>query len=492
MQIDRRTFLSTAAAALAPSPISPAPSLVQAGSRLSGSAIRSDLDLLRQAFETVHPGLARYLAPGGFADRVERVKRWAGKGRSSAELFVALTRLTAAIRCGHTYLNPNNQRRSIEEALFSGRDRVPFTFRWFDGRMIVTGLRRSGIPIARGSEILAIDGVPVAELLRTMFPLTRADGSNDGKRLAQLGGTATDRYAAFDVFRPLLFEVRSDGMVRVSVRPFRGDRRTIDLPALTQTELQAALQERGDARSWTFSMDAARVGILTMPDWVTYRSTWDWQGYLDEIMDRLIDERARGLVIDLRGNEGGTECGWHILDRLIAREFALPQYAYRTRYRTLPKPLNKALDTWDPNFRDWGSAASGPDSDGFYILKREQDMAGSIEPRGGRFAGKVALLVDAACSSATFQFAYAIQQGGVATLIGEPTGGNRRGINGGAYFFVRLPETGLEVDLPIIGSFPPTPQPDAGVLPNLRVMPTVTDIAEGRDPTMAVAISTVR
>jgi hypothetical protein len=490
MHLDRRTFMG-AAAAIAAAPACPLPAVAQGRDLVTGSAIRADLDLLRRAFETVHPGLTRYLPAGGFADRIRQAQQWSGSGRSTAELFVALARLTSAVKCGHTYPNPNNQQRTIEDALLSRRDRVPFTFRWFDGRMIVTGERKAGLRLAPGTEVLSIDGVPVRELFRAMLPLTRADGRSEGKRIAQLGITADERYPAFDVYRPLLFPVRSDGMVRVSARPFRGALSTLDLPALTEAELQASRKGRSDAQSWTFAMQPEGVGLLTMPDWVTYRSKWDWKGYLDGILDRLIDERARGLVIDLRGNEGGTECGWHILERLLVRDFPLPPYIYKTRYRTLPADLHKPLDTWDPTFRDWGAAASGPDADGFYLVKREQDMAGVLRPRGRRFTGKLVVLVDAACSSATFQFARAIELSGVATLVGEPTGGNRRGINGGAYFFVRLPETGLEVDLPIIGSFPPTRQADTGVAPGVKISPTISDIADGRDRALEASIALV-
>lgn len=486
MQMDRRTFV-TAAAAIAATPAWPRQLPARLGNLFPPSAIHADLDLLRRAFETVHPGLTRYLPPGGFAERTEAMKKWAGKGRTSAELFIALSRLTAAVRCGHTYPNPNNQREEVEQELFGARDRVPFTFRWLDGRLIVTGARTGNLSLRPGSEILSIDGTPAPELFRAMLPLTRADGQSDGKRMAQLGITGAERYPAFDVFRPLLFPARAGGIVRVSAKPYCGERQKLDLPALTEAELQAARQGRSGAKSWTFAMRGG-VGILTMPDWVTYRSKWDWKSYLDGVLDRLIDERARGLVIDLRGNEGGTECGWHILERLIASDLELPRYVYRTRYRSLPVDLHQPLDTWDRNFRHWGAAATGPDIEGFYLLRREQDMSGSLRPRGRRFAGKIAVLVDAACSSATFQFARAIRERGIATLIGEPTGGNRRGINGGAYFFVRLPETGLEVDLPIIGSFPTSPQPDAGVLPDIQISPTIADIAVGRDPAMAAAL----
>ena len=101
------------------------------------------------------------------------------------------------------------------------------------------------------------------------------------------------------------------------------------------------------------------------------------------------------------------------------------------------------------------------------------------------------MLVDGVCSSATFQFARLVKAGRLGTLVGEPTGGNLRGINGGAFFFVRLPESRLEIDLPLIGYFPPGSPPDAGLLPDVPAAPTRASIAAGADPGMAAALNLV-
>lgn len=63
--------------------------------------------------------------------------------------------------------------------------------------------------------------------------------------------------------------------------------------------------------------------------------------------------------------------------------------------------------------------------------------------------------------STTFTFAQLVQHERLGRLIGEPTGGNRCGINSGAFFNIRLPGSKLEVDLPLIGTFPGVEQPDA-------------------------------
>ena len=98
------------------------------------------------------------------------------------------------------------------------------------------------------------------------------------------------------------------------------------------------------------------------------------------------------------------------------------------------------------------------------------------------------MLIDATNSSATFQFAENIQRHHLGTLIGQPTGGSQRGINGGAFFFVRLPHSGIEMDLPLIGTFPPSPAPDAGIAPDILIKPTTSDVASGQDDALEAAL----
>jgi C-terminal processing protease CtpA/Prc len=110
-----------------------------------------------------------------------------------------------------------------------------------------------------------------------------------------------------------------------------------------------------------------------------------------------------------------------------------------------------------------------------------------IQPAGRRFKRRVAVLCNASNSSATFGFDQTCKDNGLATLVGRTSGGNRRGINAGAFFFLQLPASRLEVDLPLIASFPATSQPDAAIEPDIAVAMTVRDTATGRDPQMRAA-----
>lgn len=191
-----------------------------------------------------------------------------------------------------------------------------------------------------------------------------------------------------------------------------------------------------------------------------------------------------------------------LIERTADREVGNGPLRRFTRYRTLPDGLRPHLSTWDWSFADWGDKAV-PDRNGFFRLTRYDDDAEGdrIRPRGRRFAGKLVVLIDAANSSATFQFAKTVRDNRLGTLVGRTTGGNRRGINGGAFFFATLPNSGIEFDLPLIASFPgdaPPPDgatipfpgvPDAGVEPDVAVAPRVEDIVRGADPDLDAALA---
>ena len=160
------------------------------------------------------------------------------------------------------------------------------------------------------------------------------------------------------------------------------------------------------------------------------------------------------------------------------------------RYRRVPDELRPVLRTWDKSFYDWGDRAIKRD-DRFYDLLPEKTEASVIAPTGKRYRGKVGVLIGPTNSSATFNFAQLVQRERLGVLVGEPTGGNRRGINGGAFFNVRLPASKLEVDLPLIGSFPAVAQLDAGLTPDVREPITSDALALGRDDAMTQALALV-
>jgi hypothetical protein len=455
--------------------------------------IQADIDVLQHAYETLHPGLYRYNTPQTMRGHFATLRAALDGRRTLTETYLALSEFAAKVRCGHTYANFYNQPESIRSALFEGHNRVPFEFRWLGGRMFVTRDLTGRRLLPRGSEILAINGVEPSHILARLLPIARADGGNDAKRVAQLEVQGDDRYETFDVFLPLYFpQIQTEQ--RLTLRTPRGAVRTHVVQALSDAQRQSFRRLKPNDPTGGFALRFERnTAVLTMPSWVFYDSDWDWKAFLRRSFEEMERAHATALVIDLRGNEGGVDVGDAILPHLIDAPLTLFDPPRLVRYRRVPDELAPMLDTWDKSFKDWGDDAQPYDAR-FFRLRDEQHSIGPrrIEPALPRFRGRVFVLIGATNSSATFQFAQQVQVAGVATLVGQTTGGNQRGINGGAFFFLRLPHTRIEMDLPLIARFPDGEPPDAGIAPDIRVTPTPQDIAAGTDVEMAAVRAALR
>jgi hypothetical protein len=484
---------------------------VDPSERIASAGLASDLVLLRRALEAIHPGLYRYNTREQMAAHFATLEAAFGRDLTRQEAFLALSQFTAKIRCGHTFPNPHNQSEAVAAELFARQDKLPFYFRWIDGRMIVTRDFTEDKRLKPGAEILAIDGWPARTVLERLLTIARADGSNDAKRVSLLEVTGSERFETFDIYFPRFFPQKSRAFELDVRSPSGGAETSITAVALSYEARLAAYKareeapENGDQPLWRLAYLPDGTAYLPMATWVAYKTKWDWAKFIDDTFDTLVERNVPNLVFDLRGNEGGSGVGEKILARLIEKEIPVSLNQRFVRYIKTPPDLDGVLDTWDPSFRDWNKDAVGPldladrnpglppgTTDGFYFLRSEDpssspDTTEMMQPRGRRYQGRVFVLTDASNSSATFYFAQMVKTHKLGTLVGQPTGGNQRGINGGAFFFVRLPKTGLEVDLPIIGTYPrrgSAARDDAGIVPDVLVLSTVEEIAGGVDAEM--------
>ncbi len=359
---------------------------------LSVAATQSDIRLLRHAYGTLHPGLWRYATPRRSAAAFDALADAAQAPMTQARFYLALSRCLATIRCGHSYANFYNQKKPVQAALFDTPTRLPLAFLWLGQDMIVTGDPfRTGI--AAGSRILAIDGRATPEILTGLMTVARADGHNDAKRRRLMSVQGEDGYESFDIFHALMFGGRT--RYDLVVEAPDGRRRTARVDAVTldqrREQLAIADADRDDGPIWTIER-RGRAAVLTMNGWGLYNSKWDWRGWLNDAVDRLVAEKVPALIVDIRRNEGGEDCGDVLVARLIRQRLVSDPARRLVRYRTLPADLRPYCDTWDRAFDTLGVNAL-PYDDRFFELADAERGATVIEPFGTRYDGRLRVLI---------------------------------------------------------------------------------------------------
>lgn len=455
---------------------------------LPPEALKTDYQIVEDAYRTLHPALTRYRSAEEIDEAFAQLEEDFGRDLGPRGAFLALSRFTAAIQCGHTYANFFNQSEDVQKVLFEGRDKLPLTFALLGRRMVVTH-SATGDGLKAGDRIRAINGVPVGDILDALLAHTKGDGARDDARLYDLQVTGSGRYEPFDIYFPLLFPPIDDFY---ALELANGD--TVDVRAVTAETRAFRLKALGvdiDASpddKWAFRFLEDGTAYLKAGSFVTWKMSLDWRAFMDDAFQEMRAAGTRALILDMRGNSGGDNAVlMALLSHIASVPFTAPVQEERLAFDVVPERLRPHLGTWDPSFYDWRDKVTPRDGGGF-VLAGEQGVAAGVPINPDAFSGKVVMLVDRAASSAVFTMARMLKESGRATLVGEETGGNQRGITGGAILFLTLPGTGLEVDIPLIGYYPTGDQPDAGIEPDIDASRTLSDIRTGSDSMLEKAI----
>lgn len=455
----------------------------EAAAKLTPEHAARELRILERAFRDLHPGLYRYQDEAGLAAVFDQARRDLAGGGTVGDMYLAATRLSASVRCGHTWTNPLNQSPAVQ-AMLADLPVLPVHLRVLQGRWLVVA---SADPaIARHDEILAVDGRSVAELTAGLMPYLRADGASDGKRQAQL--THDEQGGALDRLLPLLHPPGPAGH-RLRLRAPDGRERELNVAAPRRAARDATLAAAGHGAedlAWRLEI-RGDTAVMTLPTFAFWNSDFDGRAWLREAFAQLDREGVARLVLDLRQNEGGDSAlGRALMSHLLDRPYTAPAGRVLSAYERAPYALARFLDTWDFDFFDrTGRVQRG--ADGAWVVD-EAARPPTIKPGAPRFAGPLLALVGPRMSSAGFLLARDLQATGRARLVGEATGGNRRGLNGGELAWLTLPHSGVAVDIPLLATVH-AGEPDAPVLPDVPAPATVEDVIAGKDTALEAALA---
>lgn len=441
--------------------------------------LAEDLGVLRRAYSELHPGLLRYNSEAKMNGHYKALEAAWGHDQTLREAYLALSEFLAQIKCGHTYANFFNQDDKVAAELFDKADRVPFLFRWIDGKMVVTRDCSPDRTFPKGTEIVAINDVSSKDILAKLLTYARADGNNMAKRVSYLELIGEGKYEAFDVLFSLAYQPDPVAMSFKVRLPDEKAAKMVTANGIAASARGETVSEDPASPAWTWEKVRADIAVVKMPTWAMYNRKWDWKSWLNRTLDEV--SSVPNLVFDLRGNEGGDSVGDEILKRLVRKPVASEQFKRYTKYRRVPDDLRPYVSTWDKSFYDWGEAARPSENGLFRMTMYDDDQGSVVKPEGLPYRGQVYVLVGPANSSATFEFSSQVKALRLGTLVGQTTGGSQRGINGGAFLFLTLPNSKLEADIPLIAQFYDAVKPDGGVKPDIAVKVTVRDIARGRD-----------
>jgi len=470
---------------------------------LSPEQMQKDISYMEAVFKNIHPGFYRYNTEEQLESYLSELKDKCSKPLTEKTFFVLLSKFTAKIKCGHTFLSPYNANEKVAARIFPDKF-FPFYFKIIDDKIIVTHNLSENDRIKRGDEIISINGYASKGIIDSLLFVSRTDGNNGlAKQYDNLNLTpqTSDGKALFDIFFPLFFPLTSNEY-SVSVKTSDGNSINTKVNSLLLKERnELFVNGFGEIPSyestWKFSELDSGIAYLKMGTFAFWDRAFDstYKFYLDSIFKVINDKKISNLILDIRGNEGGSDdIRDYVLSYVMLKPYGCDNPARRFyKYISIADSLLPYLNTWDESFKKPKSPDLYKMNElGFYEKNSVNAPCEPKNPQINNYKGNVYLLTDASNSSASFTMADVLKSNGRAVLIGEPTGGNAQGINGGQFFFFSLPNSKFEIDIPLVFGYKGEDKKDGGIEPDHNIKTFQNDIVTGRDAQMEFTLGLIK
>lgn len=446
---------------------------------LSAGQIGADVDELTRVLETQYS----YLTLTGFDYRralAELRQRFAA-GATRRQFAIDLVKIIARFGDGHTRVRKRRQ--------FFPEGFAPFVIADLNGRLVALRSDRSGLLDAAYPYLGRIDGVDAEHWIATAARFA-ADGSPQFRRSRAIEFAHWTQLIRKELGRD------TTTSIAIGLEDEVGDQeRTLQLPI--EERPPEFIVRRAQRSTTRYSGDIGYLPLQQM------RSDDQFLATLSRSMNAMRDTRS--LIIDVRGNGGGSRAALRMLLPYFMRPHDPTRIVNAAQYRLRPgdKPdapeghlenrwlYPLAASRWTPAQRTAitrfaaGFSPQWHTPPGDFSAWHYMAISADTNRPGFHYDKAVVILLDERCFSATDIFLGAFKGLRNVTLLGRASAGGS-----GRSELITLRHSGLQVRISSMASFRPDGQlyDGHGIAPDVLIQPTLDDLLGKTDTTLDAAL----
>lgn len=449
-----------------------------------------DLRTFRSIREKANSGLYVYRTKKQIDSIYQQAEEEARNSKNIFDFYKVIAKVTGFEGSCHNYTDlPNHASYYLTQK----PEYLPITLKNIDGRLLQDS-KDNVLPL--GAEILSINGVPAKEMISRFSQYYFSDGySIPYKETTGFERGMLDKfYIEFGTHKNYVINYKWNGIVKeislpgISLENFKklqDSRYSLAFDKKLLSE-KYSLNKEGDG---IYRLSLRGFDFATGKDDPAYKK---FSTFLDQMMDTLEREKTENLIIDLRGNTGGTGALYEkVFSYLTQRPFRDSHYAY-TKFNEVPMeeklvitPLFLSNGVTDKTGLNAYLKSLYPKAvQGKYYWTDDKNP--SIMPNDKTFKGQLYLLVDQRVASAASHLASLIKSYTNAIVIGKETVGGYYEHNGHLPLVYELPNTGIQTGFSIVHVIQdaqnlPDQKRGQGIIPHIQVQQTNQEFLDQTD-----------
>ena len=466
--------------------------------KYSPTQLNKDYTILRGALEESHPGIYWYTSKEEMDRYFELGKERIQDSLTEEDFRKVLSYVVSKINCGHTVTRPSKDFIKYRDTTINKV--FPLSLKiWMGGAndtaTVAANLIRKDSVLTRGIVVKKIDHKPISTILDTLCQYISSDGYNMTHKyqtLSNRGGFGAAFTSVFGQKENYYIDyLGNDGVERSSLIPSYNPRADSNNRIALNRFARASRSERKKqivqaTRNLRFD-SANKVAFM---DLNSFGRGLQLKSFFNSSFKKIRKQGAKHLVIDVRGNGGGTVTNSTFLTKFIAdRKFKVADTLYAN---TRNSRYKKYIDGYFFNriFMLFVTAKKKDSKYHFGYFERHY-----FKPKkNNHYDGHLYILTGGNSFSATTLFTQAVKHKENVTVVGEETGGGAYGNSAWLIPDLILPETGIRVRLPLFRLVIDKSIPKAGhgVQPELISIPTTEAIRRGADYKMEKVMELIR
>ncbi len=441
----------------------PACAAEPAADMYSSAALKGDFADLYTGLKESHFDLYARRAKGEYDARYREMRRNLKTPMSRDEAQVYFQKFVAYGNVAHANIAFPSE--AYEKFRAGGGKAFPLFVRFIGDQMMIADDLSGLTPSLAGARILAINGESAAAVEKRLAAHLSADNAYLSRTMLEFR------------FGPLLWlELGELSEFEVEMETPSGGKKMVKVPARSREELTSTAAEPVFELDWNERRHEIKDGVGYLRPGPFYNNApdatdmWDnaaFKAFIDKALEDFTRTEVPAVLIDLRANPGGDNSfSDHMLAWFADRPFRFSKHFYvrvsdaaiaANRKRLTPENAESISMRYE--------AAYARAKKGEII---DFDLGDSNPREGGRYRGKVYMLIDRHSYSNTVTVAALAQDYGFAEILGEET--SDLATTYGAMETFTLKETGIDVGFPKAHIIRPNGGTDArGVIPDTAI-----------------------
>ncbi|MGL1893954.1 MAG: S41 family peptidase [Spirochaetaceae bacterium] len=446
--------------------------------RHSTEDLINNLDIVIDSLEEIHPAIDNFTTTVKLREIYENIKKEIKDPLTSDQFYKRLVPLIQEIKDNHTYLSRKYYYDDFYN--YTTKGYFPLEVTIINNKCYI--LDDPVHSIERGTEIIEINNEPVQNIIDNVKKImTIASGDINAWQDELLKQQFGNNYILYKELNP-------GEVIKVKFNNNRTEEYILDNKVIK-------LNSHDDKNYKPYSLEMMSNDIVLFNVKSMTLSSVDKEEILSFYMNTKL--KGKTIILDLRNNMGGEIENTYFLYSLFASKQFYPEVEKKVNSNKAYESFNYSLNL-SINDHLYSDYIELDGKQGFYQnIETHPDNFKFIIPSNHRFKGNVYILTNGLTGSAAVKLSSYFKYFNRGKIVGQEGCGNFYTMNGLDFARIRLGETGIELNIPLIatrsGFIKQEDIPfNRGVIPDYYIVDSIEDVLSGNDEILNFTLKLIK